>query len=279
MPTLEGDWRYRTGSSFNQVVSKLRPPSAPSGIVPRPALVDRLLAAPAPVICVVAPPGYGKTTLLAQWIARKGHRAGWVSVDQRDNDPVVLLTYIAAALDQIQPIDPELFQALAAPGASVLGTVVPRLLSVVSSMTQPVALVLDHLEALENQDCLDVVAELALRLPAGSQLALGARRTPSLPVALLRAQGQVVEVGVAELAMDRQEARALLDATGVGLSDAAVDELTGRTEGWPVGLYLAALARTAGGPRAPPGSRSAGTTGSWPTTCARSCWCTSRRRW
>ena len=90
---------------------------------------------------------------MAQWIARKGHRAGWVSVDQRDNDPVVLLTYIAAVLDQIQPIDPELFQALAAPGASVLGTVVPRLLSVVSSMTQPVALVLDHLEALENQDC------------------------------------------------------------------------------------------------------------------------------
>jgi LuxR family transcriptional regulator, maltose regulon positive regulatory protein len=70
-------------------------------------LVDRLLAAQsAPVICVVAPPGYGKTTLLAQWSRRKGQRVGWVSVDRRDNDPVVLLTYLAVALDRVEPIDP-----------------------------------------------------------------------------------------------------------------------------------------------------------------------------
>jgi len=82
-----------------------------------------------------------------------------------------------------------------------------------------------------------------------------------------------------ELAMDRREARALLEATGVGLSDADVTELLGRTEGWPVGLYLAALARKAGSPGATSGSRSPGTTGSSPITCARSCWRTSRRSW
>ena len=78
-------------------------------------------------------------------------------------------------------------------------------------MTQPVALVLDHLELLENQECLDAVAELAACLPSGSQLVLASRARPPLPLARLRAQGQVVEVGVAELAMDQQEARALLE--------------------------------------------------------------------
>jgi LuxR family transcriptional regulator, maltose regulon positive regulatory protein len=170
-------------------------------------------------------------------------------VDRRDNDPVVLLTYIAAALDRVEPVDPEVFQVLAAPGVSVAGTAVPRVVAAVSAMTRPVSLVLDHVELLENTECLDAVAELALRLPAGSQLAVASRRAPALPVALLRAQSQVVEVGVAELAMDKDEAGALLDATGVGLSDAEVTQLAGRTEGWPVGLYLAALALKAGVPR------------------------------
>ena len=96
-----------------------------------------------------------------------------------------------------------------------------------------------------------MVAELAAQLPAGSQLLVASRTRPPLPVALLRAQGRVVELGVEELAMDHQEARALLEGAGVGLDDAEVDELLARTEGWPVGLYLAALAHKAGGPRRP----------------------------
>ena len=229
--------------------SKLRSPHARPGIVPRPALVELLAAQTVPLICVAAPPGYGKTTLLAQWSAHKGHRVGWVSVDQNDNDPVVLLAYIAVALDRVEPIDPGVFQALAWPGVSVVATVVPRLVSAVAAMTQPVALVLDQVELLENRECLDAVAELALRLPAGSQLALASRRTPPLPMALLRAHGQVMEIGVAELAMDQREAHALLQATGVELSDQETTVLLGRTEGWPAGLYLAMLALKAGGQR------------------------------
>jgi LuxR family transcriptional regulator, maltose regulon positive regulatory protein len=249
VPVLEGDPSPRAGPSFELAEWKLRPPPARQGIVSRRALVDRLIGSPGvPVICVVAPPGYGKSTLLAQWSGRKGRRVGWVSVDRRDNDPVVLLTYIAVALDRIGPIDPGVFRALASPGPSVVATVVPRLVSAVSGMAHPVALVLDHLESLENRECLDAVNELAIGLPAGSQLALAARRPPRLPLPLLRAQGQVVEVGVAELAMDDGEGRALLEATGVGLSDADMTALVEQTEGWPVGLYLAALARKAGGP-------------------------------
>jgi LuxR family maltose regulon positive regulatory protein len=92
---------------FELVESKLHPPRLRPGIVPRTALVERLLATPAaPIICVVGPPGYGKTTLLVQWANRSGRRVAWVTVDQHDNDPVVLLAYLAVALDRIEPIDP-----------------------------------------------------------------------------------------------------------------------------------------------------------------------------
>jgi LuxR family maltose regulon positive regulatory protein len=218
--------------------------------VPRIGLVERLLASDGvPVVCLVAPAGYGKTTLLAQWTQRTAHRVGWVSVDERDNDPAVLLTYIAVALDRVEPIDPRVVSGLAGPAASIVGAV-PRLAAAMAAMTGPVALVLDHLEVLENQACLDLVAELAAQLPPGAQLLVASRARPPLPVGLLRGQGRMVELGVAELAMDDQEARALLEGAGVGLDDAEVKELIGRTEGWPVGLYLAALALKAGGPQA-----------------------------
>jgi LuxR family transcriptional regulator, maltose regulon positive regulatory protein len=247
-PDPERGSRVWSGSSFELVESKLHPPPTRPGFVPRTVLVNLLLALDAKaLICLVAPAGYGKTTVLAQWAQHRGRRVGWVSVDRRDNDPVVLLTYIAAAVDRVEPIDPGVFGALTSPGASLAATVVPRLAAAVSSMTQPVALVLDHAEVLSNWECLHMVAELAAQLPKGSQLLLASRATLPLPVALLRAQGQLVEIGVEELAMDQQEAHALLEGAGVQLVQAETTELIKRTEGWPAGLYLAALALRAGG--------------------------------
>jgi LuxR family maltose regulon positive regulatory protein len=205
------------GPSFEFLASKLRPPAVRTGVVARTALLDRLVGYSEPVISIVAPPGYGKSTLMAQWAERKGRRVAWVSVDRRDNDPVVLLTYIAVALDRIEPVDPRVFAALTSPGVSATATVVPRFAAALSSMTHPVVLVLDHLEVLDNQACLDAVAELAMHLPRRSQLVLMSRGAPPLPVALLRAQGQVAEIGAGELAMDRHEAQALLEGAGVGL--------------------------------------------------------------
>jgi LuxR family transcriptional regulator, maltose regulon positive regulatory protein len=168
--------------SFELVESKLHPPLGRPGLVPRAALVERLLAShDAPFVCVIAPAGYGKTTLLAQWDERKGRRVAWVSVDQHDNEPAVLFFHLAVALDRIEPIDPGLLQTLASPGVSFVATVVPRFVSAVSAMVEPVALVLDHMELLDNQDCLDAVTELALQLPRGSQLVLTSRRTPPCP--------------------------------------------------------------------------------------------------
>ena len=91
-------------------------------------------------MAVVAPAGYGKTTLLAQWAERMQPRVAWISADDRDNDPAVLLTYLAVALDRVERIDPRVFRRLATPGP---GTVGVTLVSSITSMVAPVVVVLD----------------------------------------------------------------------------------------------------------------------------------------
>ena len=210
----------------------------------RTALVDRLAAVQAPIITVIAPPGYGKTTVLAQWAERVWPRVAWVSCDDRDNDPVVLLTALAVALDRIEPIDPAVFWALTSSGAGI--TVVPRFVSAIASMRPPVTVVLDHTEAVTNQGCLKTIAELALHLPLGWQFALASRTKVPLPTARLRAQGGIVEVGAEDLAMNLEEASWLLEGAGLTSNAPSTSELVRRTEGWPTGLYIAALAIRAG---------------------------------
>jgi LuxR family maltose regulon positive regulatory protein len=232
--------------------AKLRRPVSRPGIVDRPALVDRLSSVETPaVISVVAPAGYGKTTLLAQWAEGWQPRVAWVSADRRDNDPAVLLTYLATALDRVEPIPAAVLRTLAVSGEAI--TVVRLLASAIVSMRQPVALVLDDAEAITNRACLDTVIELALSFPAGSRFAMASRDTGLLPAARLRARGGLVEIGADELAMSNREAAALLAGAGAEASAHDVDGLVQRTEGWPAGLYLAALAMRAGSPRAEAG--------------------------
>jgi LuxR family transcriptional regulator, maltose regulon positive regulatory protein len=229
--------------SFELLESKLHPPRPGQGIVPRTALLERLLTMPvARLVCLAAPSGYGKTTLLAQWAERRRGRTAWVTLDRHDNDPVVLLRYLAVALDRVDPIDPGLQRLLESPGAAVPASLVSRFVAGLSSLRQPVTIVLDNLELLVNQECLDAVAEVGLRLPAGSRVGLASRARPSLPSALTHPVGQMVEVGAEELAMDEGEVRAVLERAGVRSSDAEVAELLELTEGWPVGVYLASSA-------------------------------------
>ena len=239
-----GDHRTASRLPFELLESKFHAPMARPGIVARTALVDRLAAAQAPVISITAPPGYGKTTLLAQWAERVWPRVAWLSCDDGDNDPVVLLSALAVALDRIEPIDPAVFGALASSGAGI--TVVPRFVSAIASMRLPVSVVLDHIEAVRNKGCLNTIAELALHLPPGWQFALASRAKVPLPTARLRAQGRIVEVGAEDLAMSPQEASWLLAGAGVKPDAASTGELVQRTEGWPTGLYIAALAIRAG---------------------------------
>jgi LuxR family maltose regulon positive regulatory protein len=222
--------------------SKLEAPWARPGLVSRTALVERLLASRAPITAVVAPPGYGKTTVLAQWSERNERGSAWVSLDSRDNDLAVLLGYLASALDRVEPIDTAVLRSLTSPGMVATAGAIPLFASILSSRNRPFSLVLDHLEFLNNQPCLDAIVELALHLPRGSQLAVASRTEPPFPMAHLRAQGQIIEIGGAELAMGEAEAQALLAGAGVELDAAELTKLVERTEGWPVGLYLAAFA-------------------------------------
>ena len=155
--------------------SKLRRPVVRPDSVRRLALIDRLRKGGSfPVMSVVAPAGYGKTTLLAQWAERNGQAFAWVSLDERDNDPKVLLTYVAEALDAVEPIDEQVFDALASPGSSVPGSVVPRLGAALASMTAPVALVLDDVHVLHDPGCRAAMPVLADHVP--ERLAAGAGR-------------------------------------------------------------------------------------------------------
>jgi LuxR family maltose regulon positive regulatory protein len=249
-PATRSDAAYWFGPSFLLEESKLRPPSSRPGTVHRTAVLERLRAAPdVPVISVAAPPGYGKSALLSQWIEETPRRVAWVSIEPEDNDPAVLLAYIAAALDRVQPIDVDVLRTRAPPGTSVAATVARRVAATMSGMVDPVALVLDHTELLHNHQCRDAIAELAVHLPSAGQLVVASRGEPPVPLARLRTLGAVLEIGVEELAMGETEARQLLTGAGLDLVDTELAELVGDTEGWPVGLYLASLALKAGSPR------------------------------
>ena len=200
-----------------------------------------------PIVSVVAPAGYGKTTLLAQWAERNGQGFAWVSVDERDNDPKVLLTYVAEALNAIEAVGDRVFDALASPASSVPGSVVPRLGSAFAAMTAPVVLVLDDVHVLRNSECRAALSVLADHVPTGSRLAFAGRDEPPLRVAQLRAEGKLTEIGAGDLALTREEAASLLRAAEVALGEAGVAQLHERTEGWAAGLYLAALYLRGGG--------------------------------
>ena len=228
-------------------VSKLLPPLVRPGTIRRP-LLDRLAVGdPHRIISVVAPPGYGKTTLLAQWAERDGPAFAWVSVDERDNDPKVLLSYVAQALHGVQPLGGRVFDALSSPVSSVPGSVVPRLSAAFASMTASVVLVLDDVHLLENRECRDALSVLAEHVPPGSRLVLAGRAEPPLRVARLRAEGRILEIGPADLSLTREEAAVLLRDAGLVLDPDKVAVLHRRTEGWPAGLYMAALYVREGG--------------------------------
>jgi LuxR family maltose regulon positive regulatory protein len=201
-----------------------RQPCSRAGVVPRVALLDLLEASShAELVVVVAPPGYGKTTLLAQWGDRDPRQFGWLTIEEQDNDPSVLPGRVADTIDQVEPLG------------------------------GPVVLVLDDLHLLRSWDCLTMLGKLVDSLPAGSQLAVAARAEPPLALARLRAEGRLLEIGPDDLAFDLEEATALLRQAELSPGRGEVGELLRRTEGWPVALQLAASAsRTRRGARADP---------------------------
>ncbi|MGY1700492.1 LuxR C-terminal-related transcriptional regulator [Geodermatophilus sp. SYSU D00766] len=234
--------------------SKLFPPTVRPGVVPRPALLARLRdARGAPTVAVVAPAGYGKTTLLAQWSGADDRSFAWLSLDPHDDDPLVLLTHLAVAVDRVHPLPAGVLDALRMPGTSLQATVVPRLGAALARPTRPFVLVVDDVHHLRDGPSLDALVTLVGHARGGAQAALAGRAMP-VPLARLRAEGRAVDVGTDDLAFSGPAAGSLLRAAGADLPDDEVAALARRTEGWAAGLYLAALARTAPGRSGTPGA-------------------------
>ena len=226
--------------------SKLHAPEPRDGWVERPELVGRLARARAKLVLVDAPAGYGKTTLVAQWrgSAAEGRPFAWVSLDADDNDPVSLWSHVVHALHRACPqlCAQPLLEALRARPADIAGVMLPLLVNELNALPGPVILVLDDYHRVKERSCHGQVDYLLGHLPPAVQLVLTTRADPPLPLARLRSTGDMVELRMSELRFTPAEAAALIDRTaGVALSDSDLADLVGRTEGWPAGVYLAAL--------------------------------------
>ena len=226
------------------LATKLHMPASRPDLVPRPRLMARLdegLARGLVLVC--GPAGYGKTVLLADWAGRGGHLAGWLSLDAGDNDPARFWRHVVAALDRARPGTGERLAPLLGPPApaSFQGLVTALINELGELAADEVLLVLDDYHLISAQPVHESVAFLVEHRPAGMCVVLASRSDPPLPLARLRARGQLTEMRVAELRFTPAEAGELLQHAASALPDASVAALAARTEGWAAGLALAAL--------------------------------------
>jgi LuxR family maltose regulon positive regulatory protein len=226
--------------------TKLHPPRVREEWVHRTELVQYLAASTAKLVLVDAPAGFGKSTLAAQWRAFPGQsrKFAWVSVDAGDNDAARLWRYIGWALQRACPElhVGEFLRQLGRPGADLRGSLLPTLVNELAELASPVALVLDDYHLISNRDCHDQLEFVLLHLPPMVQMVLITRVDPPLPLGRLRAVGDLLEIRVPELRFVAAEAAALVRAvSAVELDETDLADLVRRTEGWPAGIYLAAL--------------------------------------
>jgi LuxR family maltose regulon positive regulatory protein len=207
------------GAPFELLESKLQPPQIAERSVSRADLLERLDGpAGAPIVVVHAGPGYGKTTLLAQWArSARRQRFAWVSAHYEDNDPIVLLSYIAAALDRVAELEDDVFEALASPGASVEDKILPRLGHAMAQIETPFVLVIDDAHVIQTPQCIDAIVALAGHLRNDSRLALSTRDHSLLPLGRLRTRGLLLELSAEDLRMENEDARAPERRGGQGL--------------------------------------------------------------
>jgi LuxR family maltose regulon positive regulatory protein len=225
--------------------TKLHVPRLRRGLIARPRLIERLNRGVKSTLTLVsAPPGFGKTTLLTEWLAAveaDGPSVAWLSLDQRDNDPALFWAYVVAALDAAAR-GPEDGLAGLQPPQPPTGAGLAGLLNDLGGLAHDVVLVLDDYHVIEAREVQDAVGFLLEHLPPQVRLVIAGRADPPLPLARLRGRGDLVEIRAADLRFTPGEAAAYLNgAMGLTLTAQDVDALEGRTEGWIAALQLAAL--------------------------------------
>jgi LuxR family maltose regulon positive regulatory protein len=228
------------------IETKLHPPAVRKEWVERPELIERLADAEVKLTLVAAPPGFGKTTLVAQWrCSPVNHRPfAWVSLDRADNDPVRLWWHVVSSLHLACPkFDAEkVLGLLRGQAPDFAEAVLPVLVNELASLPDRVVLVLDDYHLLRKPACHEQVALLLGHLPPCVQVVIATRADPPLPLARMRAVGEMAEFRARELRFDLRQAAELIHAVvAAELTDRDLAYLVERTEGWPAGLYLAAL--------------------------------------
>jgi LuxR family transcriptional regulator, maltose regulon positive regulatory protein len=228
------------------IETKLHAPNPRAEWMERGELTGYLAGSSVKLVLVDAPAGFGKTTLVAQWrsSALETRPFAWVSLDRSDDDPGQLWWYIVTALHRACPqLDVAAMLAeLRVQDPDVTGTVLPLLANELAALPAPVVLVLDDYHVIKERSCHEQIEFLLLHLPPSAQIVLITRADPPLPLARLRAAGEMVEIRARELRFAPAEAAALVQAASEArLSGPDLADLMERTEGWPAGVYLAAL--------------------------------------
>ena len=230
--------------------TKFYVPRSRRGLVPRPRLIERLdRGTELKLTLVSAPAGFGKTTLLTEWLAAgpaapaDERLVAWLSLGRADNDPASFWTYVIAALRTVAAgVGESVLPLLQAPQPSPIETVLTVLLNDLGTIAADIVLVLDDYHVIDASDVQDGMAFLLDHLPPWLHVVIASRADPALPLARWRARGELVEIRAAELRFTPDEAAAYLnEIMGLQLTARDVAALEGRTEGWIAALQLAAL--------------------------------------
>jgi LuxR family maltose regulon positive regulatory protein len=221
------------------------PPPRPN-IVPRPRLIGRLnkgLSASRNLTLISAPAGFGKTTLVSEWVAVCERPVAWLSLDEGDNDPTRFLTYLVAALRMITAnIGAGVLGVLQSPQPPPTESILTALLNEITTTPDNFILVLDDYQSIDSKPVDNTLTFLLEHLPSQMHLVIATREDPHLPLSRLRARGQLTELRAADLRFTPAEATDLLNQVmGLNLSAESIAALEARTEGWIAGLQLAAL--------------------------------------
>jgi LuxR family transcriptional regulator, maltose regulon positive regulatory protein len=240
-----GECMFYNGSMAAQILAtKLYIPTPRPKFVLRPRLMDRLSEGlQGKLILISAPAGFGKTTLLSEWIACSERPAAWLSLDEGDNDPVRFISYLIAALQTIKAgIGDSLMAALQSPQLPQVDTMLTALLNEISVLPEHFLLVLDDYHLIDAQPVDQSLVFLVEHQPPRMHLVIATREDPQLPLARLRARGELTELRAADLRFTPVEAAEFLtQVMGLSLPPEDIAALETRTEGWIAGLQLAAL--------------------------------------